>query len=249
MKNKCLIAVSMGESFNRQTEGMIKSFLAYNPDWDVRRYYDDDLTNLLPKECKLWTPFNQCEIGRWYAMQDALRVYDTVLYVDGDMRFFSAYPVSNHNMCLFPHYVTRLSKRLAKHWTWLDGVANIGIMEMSKSEDNELIFEFIQGEVLKCPVKYKHGEQLWLQNIVSHIPEIGCDCVYSTNAGLNVACWNLRKGDREVFKRENKFVVRTNEGKEFDLISFHFSSKSLKSLDLYGEAVKELKDGYISGQF
>ena len=246
MSDKALVAVSIGDYFNRQTEGMIKSFTAYNPDWEVCRYYDNDLINLLPIDCKSWTPFNQCEIGRWYAMQDALKNYDTILYVDGDMRFYNAYEASTHNMCLFPHYVTTLAKRNAKHWTWMDGMANIGIMQMSRGEDAELIFEFIIGEVLKCPVKYKHGDVLWLQSIVSHIPYIGCDCVWSDNAGINVATWNLKKGDREVIKRDNRYIVITNEGREFPLISFHFSSKSIKLLDMYGEAVKELKDGYIS---
>lgn len=248
MKSKCLIAVSIGEKFIKQTEGMIASFLKYNPDWQVKRYYDDDLINMLPPQCKVWTSFNRCEIGRWLAMQDAIKDYDTILYADGDMRFYGKYKSSTHGMVLYPHYVTKLAKRNAKHWTWKDGVANIGIMEMSKSDDNELIFDFIIGEVLKSPFRYMHGDVLWLQNIISHIPECGTDCIYSDNAGINVACWNLRKGDREIIEKDGKYIVLTNEGKEFPLISFHFSSKSLHTLELYGDAVIKLKNEYLKEQ-
>lgn len=246
MSNKCLITVSMGETFGEQAERMVRSFVAHNPDWDVLRYRDGVLDALLPAECKGWTPFNKCEIGRWYAMQDALSRHDTVLYADGDMRFYSEYPLSGHNICLFPHYITRLSRRNARHWTWKDGVANIGIMEISRGEDAELAFDFILGEVLRRPDRYKHGDQLWLQNIVSHLPECGCDCVWSNHAGINVASWNLRKGDREVGRIGGGYVVVTNEGAEFPLVSFHFSSKSLNSLDYHGEAVKELKEAYLN---
>jgi len=245
--SKALVAVSMGAVYNAQTDKMIESFQKHNPDWDVIKFYDNNLKNLLPMQCKSWSPFNMCEIGRWFAMQKALEQYKTIVYSDGDMRWYSKYETGDHGMVLYPHYVTAKAKQAAKHFLYKDGIANIGIMEMSQHTDNVGIFDFVIGEVLYKPSNFFHGEQLWLQNIVSAIPDCGYDCVYNNHAGYNVAFWNLRREDREVIRWEGAIKVGTNENKLYDLVSFHFSSKSLHRLDEFGEVVAELKDGYLQG--
>ncbi len=246
---KCLVAVSVGDKYIKQTEGMIASFLKHNPDWAVERFYNENLSKLLPRDCQFWTPFNRCEIGRWYAMQACLDKYDTVLYCDGDIRWYGRYEEDgSHGMRLTHHYVTDKAKNDAKHWIQKDGAANIGIMEMSRHIDNNGIFDFVIGEVLHNPNAFKHGEQLWLQNIVSTLPDCGYDCVYNPHAGINVAAWNLRHGDREVFIKDGRYMTGTRDDELFPLVSFHFSSKSIASLDRYGEAVQALKRGYLDEQ-
>lgn len=242
-----LVAVSMGDKYNRQTERMIDNFVQHNPDWDACWYFDDGLTDILPRECKKWSPFNRCEIGRWCAMRETLKTYDNIVYCDGDMRWYAPYEISERGMTLYPHYVTDSAKKKAMHRLWVDGVANIGIMEMTKCSDNATVFDFIIGEVLYDTPRYMHGEQLWLQNIVSMLPNIGLDVGYNSNAGYNVARWNLMRKDRSVFKRDGKYMVRTADGIECPLVSFHFSEKSIDTLYKYGEVVEELKNAYLRG--
>ena len=246
---KCLVAVAMGEKYRKQTDGMIHSFLKHNPDWIAKRFYDADLESILPNQCESWTAFNKCEIGRWYAMQNCLDKYDVVLYSDGDIRWYGKYdedPI--HGMRLTHHYVTDMAKNHAKHWIMRDGAANIGIMEMSRHIDNDGIFDFIIGEVMHNPNGFKHKEKLWLQNIVSTLPDCGYDCVYNPHAGLNVAAWNLRHRDREVILQDGKYMVGTRDDELFPLISFHFSSNSFHTLDNYGTAVGKLKKEYLDEQ-
>ena len=241
---KALVAVSMGDKYNKQTERMIDNFISHNPDWDACWYYDDGLMNILPDVCRDWSPFNKCEIGRWFAMKHALVKYDSIVYSDGDMAWYAPYETSDYAMTLFPHYVTDLAKRISRHWLAKDGVYNIGIMEMRKCNESNEIIDFITEEVIANPAKHKHGEQLWLQNIVSVLPDCGYGVGCNNNAGYNVARWNI-KHDRSVIKRDGKYIVRTCEGTECPLVSFHFSEKSIHTLDRYGEAVKELRNDYL----
>lgn len=245
MNEKCIVTVSYGDKYNRMTDKMIDGFLSHNPDWGVMKFYDEALDALLPQQCMGWTPFNKCEIGRWFAMQRALQNHGTIVYSDGDIKWYAPYKTGEHGMVLYPHYVTRLSRQIGKHWLMKDGVANIGIMEMSRCQDNEGIFDFVIGEVLHSPQSFFHGEHLWLQNLVSVIPDCGFDCVYNDDAGYNVAFWNLKRKDREVIMWEGKRMVGTNENKLYDLVSFHFSSKSIRRLDDYGEVVRSLKSEYL----
>jgi hypothetical protein len=245
MADKALIAVAHGDRYARQTDRMVDSFIAHNPGWDVLRYYGGDLEALLPDACRGWTPFNKCEIGRWLAMGRALETHKTALYCDGDVRWYGKYQTGSHAMSLTPHYVTAAARRNAKHWIWKDGAANIGIVEMKRHGQTDGILDFVVGEVLHRPAAYMHGEQLWLQNIVSAVPECGFDCVFSRHAGLNVARWNLRKGDRVLERDGGKIKVSTPEGERFPLVAFHFSSKSLGSLDLCGDIASDLKRRYL----
>lgn len=246
----CLVAVSIGEKYVRQTEGMIKSFLTHNPNWSVERYYDDDLERILPEQCRIWSSFNKCEIGRWIAMQKCLEHYDTVLYCDGDIRWYGGYPSDyfRHTAMLTPHYVTSFAKCNKKHWILKDGAANIGIIEINRSVECNGVFDFVINEVLHNPRYFMHGEQLWLQNIVSTLPDCGYDVVYNNHPGINCASWNLRSGDREIYREDGRYWVRTNTGIVFPLVSFHFSSKSLGSLVNYGSAVQRLYEEYVSEQ-
>ena len=242
---KCaLVCVSVGDKYNRQTERMIGEFTALNPDWDSCWWYDDGLTSILPKECKGWSAFNRCEIGRWVAMEIALGRYDRVVYCDGDMAWYEPYEASAHGMVLYPHYVTNAARKARKHLLWRDGIANIGIIEIGRTNENNGIFDFVIGEVLHNPRAHMHGDHLWLQNLVSCLPDCGFDCVYNMHAGYNVARWNLRE-DRSVCKRDGKYFVKTLDGGVFPLVSFHFSGKSIHRLDRYGEAVAELKREYL----
>ena len=247
---KCLVAVALGEKYVNQTEGMIRSFLAFNPDWSVERFHGDEVRKLLPPQCHSWSPFNQVELSRWIAMKKCLEQYDLVLYCDGDLRWYGEYPVGGyglyHDIFLYPHYVTQFSSQNAKHLLHKDGIANIGMVLVNRCIDHDRLFDFVINEVLHNPSAFKHGDQLWLQNLVSSIPDCGFDAVYDKNPGCDVASWNLRKGDREVYREDGRYWVRTNTGIVFPLVSFHFSSKSLGSLVNYGSAVQRLREEYLN---
>lgn len=244
---KGLVAVAVGEKYVKQTEGMISSFLKYNPGWEVRRFYDADLDDILPKECRKWSAFNKAELGRHIAVKRCLETdCDTVLYCDGDMRWYGQYEISvQHDIVLSRHYITSKAAENAKHWIHKDGVANLGMFEMSRSIDHDRIFDFMCGEVLHNPNAFKHKDQLWLQNLASSLPECGFDAVYSNDPGLNCACWNLRHEDRLVFERDGVPWVKTNTQLKYPLRSFHFSSKSLGSLWKYGPTVQRLLKEYL----
>lgn len=239
---RCIIGVAMGAKYEKQTDGMIDSFLKHNPDWKAERVYGDRLRNMLPAECRNWTPFDQCEIGRWIAMRELLHVYDTVVYSDGDIHWYGQYETHDqHSMVLYPHYVTRRKRQECKHQLFTDGIANIGIIEMSRSVETEGrfenargIFDFVIGEVLHNPKGFQKHGTLWLQPLVSSIPDCGYDCVYNYDAGYDVAWWNLRKGDRELVEWEGRLCVGTPDDRLVPLVSFHFSSKSLEKLRLFG---------------
>lgn len=243
---KGLVAVAAGEKYVRQTEGMISSFLKYNPGWEVRRFYDKDLDAILPLECRKWTNFNKAEIGRHIAVKRCLETeFDTVLYCDGDLRWYAPYDISvQHDIVLSPHYITSKAMQDAKHFIMKDGAANLGMFEISRSIDHDRIFDFIIGEVLHNPNAFKHKDQLWLQNLASTLPDCGFDAIYNKDPGLNVACWALRHGDREVIEKDGCFYVRCNQ-MEYPLKSFHFSSKSIGSLWKYGPTVQRLLNDYL----
>ena len=225
---------------------MVRSFMERNPGWDVERYYDGDLDELLPQNLRAWLPFSRCELGRWYAMRDALRRHGTVLYSDGDVRWYAPYSAPDADAVLTPHYVTQAARRSAKHWLMKDGIANIGVVQVSATAQSDELFDFVIGETLHNPTAFMHGRQLWLQNLVSCIPAVGFDCAWNTDCGMNVACWNLRHGDRSVHGAAGACVVRTPDGDERPLVSFHFSSKSLGELPSFGPAVSELLAAYRS---
>ena len=254
---KAIVAVAMGAQYTKQTDGMIASFLKYNPDWKVCKYYDDALQKILPPECRTWTPFDKCEIGRWYAMKLALHQYDTIVYADGDIRWYNQY-VDNpdHAMTLFPHYVSQRQRQNCKHQLLNGGTANIGIMELHRATETEGVydnakgvFDFVIGETMKEPSKFKIGNQLWLQKLVSMIPECGYDCVYNYDAGYDVAWWNIRKGDREILDIDGKLMVRTTDEKVVPLRSVHFSSKSLNRFEIFGgDICRKLIQDYKNGK-
>lgn len=245
---KCLVAVAKGEKYVRQTNAMVSSFMAHNPGWSAAMYYDDGLDAILPEECLNWSEFNKCELGRWLAVRACLEKYDTVVYCDGDIRWYGQYETSlKHDIVLSPHYVTDKARQNAKHWILKDGSANLGMFEISRSIDHDRIFDYIIGEVLHNPRAFMHGENLWLQNLASTLPDCGFDAVYNDDPGLNCACWALRHGDREVIEKDGCFYVRCNQI-EYPLRSFHFSSKSLGSLPKYGNTVNKLLKEYMNGK-
>jgi len=247
---KALVAVAVGEKYVRQTEGMIQSFLEHNPGWEVRRFYDGDLDKVLPAECRRWSAFDRCEIGRWFAAKRCLETdCDTILYCDGDIRWYGPYDTSlQHDIVLSPHHVTAKARQDGKHWIMKDGAANLGMFEISRSIDHDRIFEFVCGEVLHNPNAFKHKDQLWLQELATSIPLCGFDAIYNMDPGINCANWNLRHGDRLLFDRDGVPWVKTNTQIKYPLKSFHFSSKSLGSLPKYGPTVQRLLKEYVNEQ-
>ena len=244
---RCILGVAMGERYARQTDRMIDSFLQYNPTWDAERFYDGRIAEVIPRNCRSWSAFNKCEIGRWVAMQKLLdEKYDTVLYCDGDIRWYGEYEEHDAELVLTPHTVTRHGSCNDRHWIMQDGRANIGIIETNRGVDHDMLFDFIINETLHSPRKFMHGSTLWLQNLVSSCSDVGFDVLWNLDPGMNVAYWNLREKDRSVFLDEDgRYMVKTDSEAVVPLRSFHFSSKSIERLDGYGEAVRRLKTDYL----
>lgn len=243
---KCLVAVACGGKYVRQTERMAESFVRHNPGWDVAEFFDDGLSAVLPAECRKWSKFDRCEIGRWLAMEKALERWDTCLYCDGDIRWYAPYQESvRHDIVLYPHYVTDKAAQDAKHFILKDGRANLGMFEISRTVDRDRLFDYIVGEVMHSPNRFKHGDQLWLQNLISTLPECGFDAIYNMDPGYDCAAWALRHGDRIVFERDGVPWVKTNTQVKYPLRSFHFSSKSIGSLVAYGPTVQRLANDYL----
>lgn len=248
----CILGVAIGERYERQTDRMIDSFLKHNPDWTAERVYGDRLVDMLPKECKRYSDFDKCEIGRWVAMRNLLQEYDTVLYCDGDIRWF--HPYSTHpdlSMVLCPHYVTLKVMQSKKHQLFWDGVANIGIVEVNRSTETEGkyenargIFDHIINEVIRDPSRFRRHDKLWLQPLVSSVVDVGYNVAYNDDPGMDLASWNLRHGDRYVFEEEGELYAKTYTGLASYLKSVHFSSKSLDILASTSKLMERLVKEY-----
>lgn len=243
--SRCLVAVAMGRQFEAQTDRMVLSFTRHNPGWEVERYYGDRLQALLPVQCRYWTPFNQCEIGRWLAFKDALSRRGRVMYCDGDIRWYA--PARDQEpvaLRLYPHYVTRAAKRSAKHWLMKDGIANIGVMELFRRPDTDEVLGFVVGEVLHAPQRFMHGPQLWLQNLVSSTVDCGLDACYDDDPGMDVASWNYRHGDRRLVCTGGEGIKVECDGALHTLRTVHFSSKSLDKWSLIDPVAARLIEDY-----
>ena len=245
---RAVLGVAMGTKYERQTDCMISSFLKHNPGWEAEKVYGKDLEGLLPDVCKCWTPFNKCEIGRWIAIRDLLHKHDTVVYCDGDVRWYDTFVGVGNELGLFPHCVTRKASVKMRHQILYDGKANIGIVEVNRGIDHDTLFDYVIGETLHKSSKFMHGQKLWLQNLVDSCADVGFDVGWNMDAGLNVASWNIRRDDRKIMERGDKVMVECN-GAEFSLRSFHFSSNSLQKLDGYGDTVRRLKMEYLNEQW
>lgn len=242
---KCILGVAKGDKFEKQTNRMIDSFIKYNSGWEVEKFYGERLESILPKACKTWSDFNKCELGRWLAMRDLLNIYDTVLYCDGDVRWYAEYENHDIEMVLTPHTVTKRASANMRHQLMKDGLANIGIVEVNRGVHHDMIFDFVIGETLHDPARFSHGKTLWLQNLVSCCSDVGFEVLWNDDPSVNVASWNIRKGDRTVIEKNGRFYV-VCDGKEYALKSFHFSSKSLHMLRFFGDAVVKLLEDYLN---
>lgn len=244
MSRKCLVCCAIGEKYVKLTKGMIASFMKHNPDWEVMEFYDDGLRNILPIDFQGFTDFDTCEVGRFCAIQKALEKYDTALYCDGDMRWYGRYETSTHGMVLTPHYVTKQAQKGNRHLEFRTGFVNTGLIEMSKTDETNEILDYVIREVKINRNRLMFNGNLWLQNFVHMIPLVGFDCVYSEDVGVNVAYWNLMRGDRALVKRDDGYAVVAIDGRLAPLKCFHFSSCGMRHLDgLYaGELKKEYEN-------
>ena len=253
--DNCIVGVAMVEKYIKQTDRMIESFLAHNPGWCAERLYNADLEAVLPHDCKRWSAFDKCEIGRWVAMRELLHKHDTVLYCDGDIRWYNQYETHlGVSMTLCPHYVTPKVMQLKKHQLFWDGVANIGIVEVGRSVETEGwfenargIFDYIIGEVTKDPGRFRRHGTLWLQPLVSSVVDCGFNVGYNDDPGVDVASWNLRSGDRYVFEEDGVLYAKTYTGLTSLLKSVHFSSKSIDRLRETGLIMARLVEDYLNG--
>ena len=241
---KLLYAVAIGEKHEKQAQLMVESFRQYNRDWETKVFTEKELKFLLPQVWYSKDPFFKCEIGRWWVMKQVLlNHYDVALYCDNDIYWYDTYPVVGKGLSLCPHYISNAAKRDAAKWLIKDGVPNLGLFEASGMDAVGPV-DVVINEVCNNPWAHDHGTVLWLQNLATYLPYVGHEVGYMTDPGLNVARWNLAHGDR-VLTDEPKGVFVTCDGVKSSLKCFHFSSKSIQSLERFGDVVKRLKDEYI----
>ena len=101
MNKRILVAVAIGETYERQADVMAESFLAHNAEWDVKIYRGDEINPLMPMQFRNHKPFNRSEIGRWCAVRKALEDgYETALYCDNDIFFYGGYDPLGHGVII-----------------------------------------------------------------------------------------------------------------------------------------------------
>ncbi|MBP5458948.1 MAG: hypothetical protein J6Y62_02050 [Clostridia bacterium] len=241
---KLMYGVAIGDRYLKQARVMVESFRQHNKDWETKVFNEAELNLMLPPVWRSKDAFFKCETGRWCVMKQALlNGYDVVLYCDNDIFWYGKYEEIGRGLSLCPHYVTDKARRSAIHWLIKDGVPNLGLFEASGTDLAGLIDGLVE-EVGMDPAAHMHGQVLWLQNLATYLPYLGYEVNYMTDPGLNVARWNLGHGDRQVIEREGKLIV-VCDGEEYPLKCFHFSSKSIKSIEQYGDVVRRLRDQYI----
>lgn len=246
--DRIIVGVAIGESYERQAQVMLESFLRNNGGWDAKIYLGNEIDGLLPRQFHNETPFNKSEVGRWCAIRKALQDgYKTALYCDNDIFFYGKYEPLGNALVLFPHYVTDKAKRIGAHWLIQDGVPNLGMFEASGLEGAE-ICTIVIDEVSRNPRAFMHpnGSVIWLQNMATYLPYIGRDVVYNNSPSHNVAHWNLKREDRIVEKILEGYddMQVICDDTSYPLLSFHFSAKGINNLHIYGSAVRELRDNY-----
>lgn len=243
MKKKVLVCCAMGEPYVALTRRMIDSFMRHNClGWDVMEFYDEDLRSLVPLVFQGFTDFDTCEIGRFYAIQKALETYDTALYCDGDIRWYDKYIEHENGLVLTPHYVTKQAQKANRNLEFRTGFTNTGLIEMNKTDETADMLDYIFTETQTHMPRIMFNGKLWEQNFVHMIPLCGFDAVYNLDAGINVAYWNLKRGDRKLIKRGDGYIVETVDGVIAPLKCFHFSSSGMKFLDEVG--ARDLRKEY-----
>ena len=242
LNSRCVLAVAVGERYVMQAIVMASSFLEYNAGWDVV-IYTDALDASLPwwaiirplssqlmphREFRGFSPFDQCEIGRFLAVKALLDDYDEVLYCDNDLYWYAPYTVSDTaELILSPHFLNPSIALANVALLWRDGGPNIGHMHF-RGRRAVTVCDYIISEVKTNPMANRHKGTLWLQNLMTMAPWLGLDTA-TTGIGCNVGNWNLRRGDREIMERDGAFIVRCG-GLESPLVSYHFSGKSFARL-------------------
>lgn len=248
-----LLCVAIGERYVKQTEVMAASFIRHNPGWRILRAYG--LDSVLPEQCRKWTAFDRCEIGRWIILRDFCDpskgpAGETMLYSDGDVWWLGEASLCGAPVGLSPHYVTLKAARRARKSILRDGRANIGIIEVHRCMEAFDVISALVDEVLRCPDHYRQKGKLWLQPIASAMVGCGCGVEYNRDPGMNVATWNIRREDRFIALEGGREGRRWLVGTEGDglgyvpLRSLHFSSKSLALWGLFGGPYNELYDEY-----
>lgn len=217
---KSIIAVALGEEYVRKTEVMLASFRRHNPEYDIIRYYDNDLDAILPDGTEGWNAFSKCEIGRWAALRDAIELgYSYVLYSDGDMFWYASHVSTADAALVFsPHYLLDSSLRRKTHQIISCGLPNIGLVEARSDAISSL--DVLIYEIMRDPRPWFHPRGLWTQTIAGIFSFTGRDIAWNRHPGQNVACWNLAM-ERWIFERNGRYMIRF-DGKEFPLVSLHF---------------------------
>lgn len=251
--SRCILSVARGEKYEKMTDVMIESFLRYNRDWNVERIYGNSIK--VPVKCleNGMSGFDCCEIGRWVAILEMLKKYDEVLYCDGDLYWYDEYKVLESDIVLSPHYITDEAKRIARNPLFFDGTLNEGVVYMRKSTAAFEACSFIVDNVAANPkyfiynnsLDFPRNGKLWLQGMIGYIPYSFTETKVDENAGMNVAFWNLKYQDRKLLIKNNKYFVECG-GKEYPLVSFHFSSGSIDLLPHFGNEVTMLLNEYRS---
>ena len=242
--SKALVAVAIGDTYTRQTEVMIESFLQHNPEWEPVRFYNGEVDKIIPDAAKGWNPFSKCEIGRWCALRVALKNgFDRALYSDGDLFWYDQYPLHglpDSAMVLSPHYILASSMRLRAHQLIKDGIPNLGLI-LARPDAADMLDAFI-AEVMDDSRRYfTHKAGIWLQCPMGIFAMAGWDATYDMTPGINVGNWNL-KTERKVVSPGGRPQVLI-EDLCYPLIGLHFSKYS-RLRGKYGPVLDKLLTEY-----
>ena len=238
---QCVLGVAMGGEYEQQTDRMIGSFLKYNLGWDAEKFYGKKLENALPNECRMWPDKYKCKIGKWIAMKALLDKYDTVLYCDGDVRWYGEYEPYARELVLTPNCVSKKAcyKTLLKEKNFV----NTGVVEASRGFCSTRLLDLLVKE-LTTNTYLDHGEaKMIFQNPELNYMQLGFDILMNPDFGMNVGLWNLNRHERSLSMENGRYMVHCM-GQSRPLKSFHFSKDMLEKLREKGEIVVKLLGEY-----
>lgn len=228
---KKVITTLINPNFKDYALVMIQSFLRYNEDYDavVFSFGEVQYRDKRIKVINLNKDINSnrsgvnivetIEMNRAYTHLKLLENYDLVVYSDSDILFFDKIKDDYPNMMFTPHvYKYQNTTELARYMG--GGFINIGFYVLPNNENtkkwlsiwHELSLKRLQGVNMNV-----NGQRYWAQSIYQFLPWCDVKYILESDAGLNVAYWNLH--ERTISKREGKYFVNGM----VPLICYHFS--------------------------
>jgi hypothetical protein len=147
---------------------------------------------------------------------------DQVIFCDSDTYFFGKLPATtldNDAIVISPHFThpPNIDMKRQELEVLNAGLYNGGYFKLNKSAETDSYIDWLRERSVKeCIYDFKrgfYGEQLWLNLVPLYFKNVFIE----TNAGINVAYWNLH--ERQISEKDGTFFVNETT----PLCFFHYS--------------------------